>query len=332
MNFFKSKCSDTKIACHFTKLIGIVSVFFFIFVVFTSAIRADDRPSEGPGSAEYYHSKVNQNSYGRGANAYHLFEPASPKPDSAPLVVFLHGLMATTPNTYAKWIEHIVKRGNIVVFPIYQSIGSSFDFYTSNSINAVLKAIETLQTEDHVRPDLDAFALVGHSCGGVIAPNIAAKALESGLPFPKAIMAVQPGITPIIPLEDLSKIPGASLLITVVGDIDKMAGDKDAKLIFKRSEQVPLENKDYVTMVSDKHNGSSLSATHFTACCMSLGGSLGTDALDYYCLWKIFDGLTDAAFYGINQEYALGNTPEQCCMGYWDDGTPRKGLIVTDNP
>ena len=201
-----------------------------------------------------------------------------------------------------------------------------------NSIDAVLDAIETLQTGDHVRPDLDTFALVGHSCGGVIAPNIAAKALKSGLPLPKAIMAVQPGITPIIPLEDLSEIPSESLLLTVVGDIDKMAGDKDAKLIFNRTKQIPFENKDYVIMVSDRHNGSSLSATHFTPCCMSLGGSLGADALDYYCLWKLFDGLTDAAFYGINQEYALGNTTEQCNMGCWNDGTPRKTLKVTDNP
>lgn len=34
-------------------------------------------------------------------------------------------------------------------------------------------------------------------------------------------------------------------------------------------------------------------------------------ALDYYGFWKLFDGLTDAAFYMENSEYALGNTPQQ---------------------
>ena len=56
------------------------------------------------------------------------------------------------------------------------------------------------------------------------------------------------------------------------------------------------------------------------------------DALDYYGFWKLFDGLTDAAFYGKNREYALGNTPEQRFMGLWSDKTPVKELEVTKTP
>ena len=46
------------------------------------------------------------------------------------------------------------------------------------------------------------------------------------------------------------------------------------------------------------------------------------DALDFYGYWKLFDALSDAAFYGRNREFALGNTPDYCYMGTWSDGRP----------
>jgi hypothetical protein len=56
------------------------------------------------------------------------------------------------------------------------------------------------------------------------------------------------------------------------------------------------------------------------------------NALDFYGTWKLFDGLTDAAFYGQNRNSALGNTPEQRFMGVWSDGVPVKELKVTTQP
>jgi len=46
----------------------------------------------------------------------------------------------------------------------------------------------------------------------------------------------------------------------------------------------------------------------------------------------LFDGLSDAAFFGKNREYALGNTAQQRFMGKWSDGVPVKELVVTDKP
>ena len=57
-----------------------------------------------------------------------------------------------------------------------------------------------------------------------------------------------------------------------------------------------------------------------------------TDAMDYFGLWKLFDGLCDAAFSGKNRQFALGNTPQQRFMGKWSDGTPVKELVITDKP
>jgi hypothetical protein len=55
-------------------------------------------------------------------------------------------------------------------------------------------------------------------------------------------------------------------------------------------------------------------------------------ALDYYCIWKVFDGLIDAAFYGKSRDYARGHRHEQRLMGLWSDGAPVKELLVTQYP
>ncbi|MGA1876416.1 MAG: alpha/beta hydrolase fold domain-containing protein, partial [bacterium] len=108
-------------------------------------------------------------------------------------------------------------------------------------------AVELLESGNHVRPDLERLAVVGHSCGGILSANVAAIAPEFGLPAPKAVMSVEPGLTSLFHLEDLSKIPADTLLLTIVGDRDRNVGDGDAKKIFHGASQVPLENKDFIT-------------------------------------------------------------------------------------
>ena len=50
-----------------------------------------DQPTSGPGGADYKHAFVDMSVYGEGYSQYWIFEPASPTPPSAPLVVFNHG-------------------------------------------------------------------------------------------------------------------------------------------------------------------------------------------------------------------------------------------------
>ena len=131
-------------------------------------------------------------------------------------------------------IDHLVKRGNIVIYPRYQaSLLSGIREFTPNTLAAIKDALSRLQTEPgHIKPDLNKFATVGHSVGGILAANVAALASESGLPRVSAVMSVEPGITeePIsIPLADLKKIPAETLLLTVAGDQDTLVRDVDAK-------------------------------------------------------------------------------------------------------
>lgn len=320
------------------------------------------QPDSGPGGKQKPHAAVIKNRYGQGGKEYWIFEPDRPKPQTAPVVVFLHGWGGTNPLYYGAWIDHLVKRGNIVVFPRYQSnILTRREDFIPNTLDAVTAAIARLQSEPgHVRPDMKKVAAVGHSLGGVLAASLAALAAENKLPQVRAVMAVEPGLTraPVsVPIADLSKIPSSTLLLSIAGDRDGLVADHDAKRIYYESQQISAGNKDFVLLVSDERGRPGLIAGHRapTAPDKEYDNGEGDltnrgapsqsdgqarvdsrtpviDALDYYGLWKLFDGLCDAAFYGKNREFALGNTPQQRFMGKWSDGTPVKELVVTDKP
>ena len=289
-----------------------------------------DQPTDGPGSSNYSHFGVRKSRFGFGGHRYWIFEPFGPEPESAPLIVFNHGFTALNPIFYRDWIHHLVKRGNIVVYPRYQSgIFLGFNQFNSNAINAVKDAIRTLQNGNHVLPELDKFAITGHSLGGGITANMASQAAYEGLPIPQAIMPVQPYILNE-ENADFANIPAETLMLVVVGENDTVVGNKSGKIIFENTTQIPLSRKDFIIQVTDTYGEPDIVADHRAPVCLPFFGTV--DAMDYYSTWKLFDALTDYAFYGINEEYCLGNTPKQRFMGLWSDGNPVKELIITDNP
>ena len=289
------------------------------------------QPTEGPGGSNYSHDSVRQSRYGFGVRQFWIFEPSDPTPESAPLIVFNHGWAAFFPLYYKAWIDHLVKRGNIVVYPRYQlGLVLGTRSATQNAIHAVQKAITILQNGDHVTPDLEKFAILGHSLGGGITAEMAVLAEEQGLPFPRAVMPVQPFIRLDTMMKNFHDIPASTFLLVVVGENDTIVGNFSGKTIFTTADQIPLDRKDFIIQRTDRHGKPALVADHVAPLCIP--GSSNVDAMDYFSTWKLFDALTDYAFYGIEQEYCLGNTPEQRFMGYWSDDVPVKELLVTDTP
>lgn len=351
------------------------------------------QPKLGPGGSTYQCGGKRVQSYGEGDHQYWIYEPENPSPKSAPVIVFSHGWGAMQPGPYDGWVDHLVKRGNIVIYPRYQeSLVTDGYTFVDNAAWAVKDALAKLNSEPgHVRPQTDKMAAVGHSAGGLVAAGLAAVAQQKGLPVIKAVMCVEPGKTwgppnLQLPLGDMKKIPAATLLLAVYGDQDEITRDIDARRIYNETKNVPKSNKNLVQLVSDDHGTPPLSATHFcpTSPAPRMSnhaermrrlqsaadgvsptnpqGRVGTirqqffqrqmerfrkkqpgafaeenetaipvaravNALDFG-LWKLFDGLTDAAFFGKNRQYALGNTIEMRYMGKWSDGVPVKELKV----
>ena len=165
--------------------------------------------------------------------------------------------------------------------------------------------------------------------------------LEVGRPRPGDTVVVSAASGAVGQLVgQIAKLAGR-LAVAIAGSDDKLVGDKTAKEIFSRATHVPGANKDFVTLVSDSHGSPALRADHFAPAApdgdfsadtsgKKTGPKFMVDAMDYFGTWKLFDGLTAAAFYGKNREYALGNTPQQRFMGVWSDGVPVKELWVAD--
>src|SRR5215207_8133202 len=159
-------------------VLSLAVILFSLTIVSSQSATPPTQPQTGPGGKQYLHSGVTKNRYGKGGQDYWIFEPDSPKPRSAPVVVFLHGWGGMNPMYYGAWLDHLVKRGNIVIYPRYQaSLLTGVTEFTPNTLAALKDAVRRLQTESgHISADFTKFATVGHSVGGLLAANVAALA------------------------------------------------------------------------------------------------------------------------------------------------------------
>ena len=129
-------------------LFSLTLIFLSFPILSAQSVTPPSQPSTGPGGKQYVHASVTKNRYGKGGQEYWIFEPASPKPRTAPVIIFLHGWGGMNPLYYGAWLDHLVKRGNIVVYPRYQSsLLTPIKDFLPNTLSAVKDAVHRLQTE-----------------------------------------------------------------------------------------------------------------------------------------------------------------------------------------
>ncbi len=297
------------------------------------------QPATGPGGRAYHFPEVVSRRAGQGATSSWIFTPAQAA-EPLPLVIFLHAHTLIDPLVYRAWIDHLVRRGAIVVYPDFQT-GPDDDLttYLSNTLGAVRGALEELKGEA-VQPDLTRVAVIGHSVGAILGANYAATAAAAGLPEPAALLLIAPGGCTACPrsawvgveLEDLAPVPATTRVLVVALAEVAAVGDEGARLIWAKLASVPLDRRDYVVLPGDAHGWPPLRAEHDQP--LSFGTTVGPmlDALDWYGTWKLADALLTCSFAGTDCEEALGNTPEQRFLGVWSDGTPVAPAMITDDP
>lgn len=311
--------------------------------------RPPEQPADGPGGAAFAFAGVEATRLGRLPDGAWLFTPTDLRlgetADRAtaplPLVIFLHGFTAVDPRVYRSWIDHIVRRGAIVIYPDYQTLNPfaiGFESVLGHALTGIRAALSELDAGTTARPDLARVAVVGHSLGGVLAVNYAAVAAGEGLPVPAVLMPIQPGgcdgcgellADRGAPLADLTAIPPSTRVLVIVGEDDSIVGERAAKTIWA-ALHIPPSNRDYVTLMSDHRGLPPLRATHLLPQTAGLGGY--EDALDWYGTWKLLDALMACAFDRAWCDVALGDTSAQRHMGLWSDGEPVTEARVTDDP
>lgn len=304
------------------------------------------QPATGPGGAEYFHQSVAFYDNATTADGYWIFEPADPKPDSADVVVFMHGYGAYNPMAYGKWIKHLVAKGNIVIYPRYQKnlVWPRPDGFPQNAAVGIKNALKALEREGHVKPRTDKVAYFGHSYGGVIISNLATSWEKHGIPKPASMLLCEPGSGPFkgARLTDYSKLPSDMSLVIVVGEDDYVVGDEFGKLVFETAVHTTRRNLVIQRRDRDSTSHRWILSSHSEPYCYDLDFDTGVrnytakrvlmtsrlNEVDFNCYWKFGDALIDLTRHGRNEHIAFGNTPEQCFLGCWPNGRPMRALEV----
>lgn len=163
-------------------------------------------------------------------------------------VVFLHGWGMTGPTAYDGWLRHLTSRGSTVILPRYQSNLRTYSLEVPDDAVAGVRAALR-----RVRPRPRRVVVIGHSVGGVLAVDYAARARQLGLPPAAAVMIVYPGGAlkdmPPIPEESAAKIPASVLrLLVLASPTDQIVGTAPAEAIVAGAVAVPEDRRQLVSI------------------------------------------------------------------------------------
>jgi hypothetical protein len=257
----------------------------------------------GPGGNDYPHKSVIITKLPKdaaGKEMGRIVEPADPLASSAPVFVFIHSAGAANLNYYQEMMEHIAKKGYIVIYPYIgpKSIelflhlmlqggwGGSGEMNKTGcfqpadelfAVNAVKAAFNILQTQPgHAQPDLANVGYGGHSLGGDGSLTLASNYAADGLPKPKALFISSP-----CPIGDdtlFANLPSDIKLLIVNGDSSVTGGlfgshiaqyanetrtYQFALKIWANTAQLPDDQRDFIIIHSDYHGKPGLNADHF---------------------------------------------------------------------
>jgi pimeloyl-ACP methyl ester carboxylesterase len=335
----------------------IFSILIPCQIVLLNNSYTENLPYDFDGFNENYYSceKMNIRPYIIKGGVYYIVMPkkCKNKVKDNSLVIFIPGWPVMIPDTYFFWLEHLAKRGNIVLYATYYPFKNS-KRYTGIVYSMV---IDTLNLLGEKNINIENIAIVGHSSGGYIAMNIASMISDNKDVAPaKAIMALEPGNgsyvkdNNLIPfatgfsLKNLSNLNRDTLLLILIGEASTDDFLENSINIYDLTKSIPPTNKNIIMFKSVNKDNEKLIANHFFPVSWGLIPGVGigeddapkmfdlldivdgrfnffdVDILDYK-LWNLFDALMDAAFYNIRKDDALGGTDKQTFMGYWPDGS-----------
>ena len=157
-----------------------------------------EQPASGPGSEDTAFPAARIQHYGEEPNGFWLWEPIE-DPDAAtpvaagpfPVILYLSGCCGAgdypTPDEVDAWMSHLARQGYVVIAPVYRA-----DTVLEDVPVILQEALEELAKPGHAAIDLEQFAVVAYSFGGVPALHYASTAAGAGLPVPKALFTIAP--------------------------------------------------------------------------------------------------------------------------------------------
>jgi pimeloyl-ACP methyl ester carboxylesterase len=315
-------------------------LFLVILVAYGKSQTQPTQPATGYGGIAASYTSVTTFNCDDGATGYMLYIPAGPHTDSLPVVVFDHGFGEWNPLRYGHWIDHIVKRGNIVIFPRYQKseYTTPSTSFTPNAVTGILRAFDTIKNHPTwTQPELDKVFYIGHSYGGLISANLATNYATYKIPKPKGLLMACPGYGsyPGGQLSSYSAMDSSIYMLDIFERSDTVVDSTFALQVFNQTTAVPYAHKNLAIHFADNLGTPAITSSHGESSCVDSAYDNGdkgivmaqaayayTDATDFYCYWKLFDALEDCSLNGNGCTTAFGDTYAQRYMGLWSNGTP----------
>ncbi|MBT8338832.1 MAG: hypothetical protein KJP07_02355 [Desulfatitalea sp.] len=337
---------------HFSFFLSFIAGFAVPSMA-SNPITAAVQPANGPGSAIYEYDFVRSPiMVGSGMQAADIYEPLDAAGDELPVIVFVHGYLPQNPvetiAAYTEFIEHLVKKGYIVITPYYQNAITLGFRFTPNCAAGIRNALAELNDSTrwitHPRPkylnDILQFGMIGHSMGGIMAGNIAAKYTQYEVPRPLAIMAMNQESSLIVAREweengGLLFDEDTNVLV-VVGVDDNIAFKKSSNSFWSACANICSSRKDWILMNTDTHadpDSNDLVAHHFAPTNVSrriIAPELNN--FDYWGYWKWATALMNYTFYQTHGSFAFGDTNDQRDLGTWSDGISVIDPNISDSP
>jgi hypothetical protein len=308
------------------------------------------QPTLGPEGNTYAYASVTvngpywaNNRYTNNNVEYYIYEPGTPTPAHAPVILFLHGYAAFDPSNYLGWINQMVQKGYIVVWVKYQaSLASTFATYPANAQAAWTDALYRLQNytwEPHVRPKLvngvPQTLIVGHSFGGWISAWLAGQASTAvpSFPVPLGLVMIEPASLGLLPPINYAGISPATKMLILSADQDNVACSKDGVSIFTSTTQVPASQKNYLFFNTDNTGTPNQVGNHYFPNTYGFKDTAAIDNRDFYVTYKLSVAAAQCLTNGNSCSTFLGNgSVAQLYMGTWTNGQPIAPMSFYNDP
>lgn len=303
-------------------------LFSSIFIVFSMS-------AQSPDDIEVFDHYDNM-------DGYIIFYPKNHQDfNQLGLTVFLHGWGSLNPINYGGWIQRIVRKGNVVIYPRYQRslFWPSPARFKETAATGIKDGIECLSTLE-LKVDTSQMVYFGHSYGGVIAAYILANQDTLGFPPAHSALLSAPGTNMFrgSRLRDYSAIPKNVQLLIVSHDGDHVVGSSFSEFLFGSAKNL---DRAWIQQKKQSHQDEALGDGHNECYALQdefdngirnmnyqrakrVGKINDNDTLIY---WKFTDQLLDAASKKQRADLFL-NPVKSIDMGKWSDQTPRKAAKI----
>lgn len=311
--------------------------------------------------AQRHYRDIEVMTVGDGPARAYVFIPGKPTARRLPVILFHHGWLGMNPKNFGGFIDVLVRRGNVVIYPVYQDGNATApQLVTDIAGQADAAALAQLGSSHPGLVDPDKAFYLGFSMGATISLNLAIDPSRFGLPTPRALMLIAPGDAHHVARGPLAAsiighveaLPATLPTVVVAGYADTSIGVPTARAVAARLCHLPEQRRLLIFFPSDSNGGTRIQAGHgspgapdsrydfpdsrarvATSIPWKEGfePSASLNLLDYYGYWRIATTLADFVMDGSYPASLFDRqAPANHFLGLWPDGSAYAAPLIED--